>query len=78
MAPMKRPASGPPSDWAGTLSFEQLARRWKSTPKAIRQLLGTQQLPFIQIRGSFRIPLSDVEQYEQQHPLPPGEKPKQL
>lgn len=73
---MKRPASGPPSDWAGTLSIEQLARRWKSTPKAIRHLLGTQQLPFIQIRGSFRIPLSDIEQYELEHPQP-GQTPPQ-
>lgn len=67
MAPMK---SGPPRrdpELTGTLSLAQLARRWKIPCRRIRRMLGRQQLGFIDICGSFRIPLAAIERYERHH-----------
>jgi excisionase family DNA binding protein len=71
MTPMKpKPQSGDP-ELAGTLSLTQLARRWNTSPRRIRRLLGQQQLSFVQIRGSFRVPLAEVERYEKSGQKPP-------
>ena len=64
MAAMKPKPRKPDSHLAGTLSLEQAARRWKISPKAVRRLLGRQELGFVQIRGSLRIPVAEVERYE--------------
>ena len=49
---------------AGTLSLDQLARRWKTSRKQVRRLLGRQELEFVQIRGKIRVPVTEVERYE--------------
>jgi len=49
---------------AGTLSLDQLARRWKISRKQVRRLLAQQVLNFVQIRGRLRVPLEEVERYE--------------
>ena len=64
MAPMKPKPKRPDPDLADTISLAELARRWKKPRKEIRQMLGRQQLGFIQVRGKFRIPLAEIEQYE--------------
>lgn len=64
MAPMKPEPRRRDPDLADTLSLERLARRWKTSRKQVRRLLGTQQLGFVQIRGSFRVPLAEVTRYE--------------
>ncbi len=68
MAPMKPPARHGVEELAGTLSLAQLARRWQTSAKQIRHLLAQQQLPFVQIRGQFRVGIADVERYEREHP----------
>lgn len=64
MVPMKPERRDADPDLAGTLSLVQLARRWKTSRKQIRRLLGRQELGFVQIRGSFRVPQVEVERYE--------------
>jgi hypothetical protein len=64
MAAMKPESRCRDPHLAETLSLDQLARRWKTSRKQVRRLLGTQQLGFIQIRGSFRVPLAEVCRYE--------------
>ena len=64
MVPMKPEPRRRDPDLAGSLSLEQLARRWNISRKLIRHLLGRQELPFVQIRGKFRVRLTDVERYE--------------
>lgn len=54
---------------AGTLSLDQLARRWNVSRKEVRRLLGRGELVFVQIRGSFRVGLAEVERYEQSRNL---------
>ncbi len=61
MKPERRDAD---PDLAGTLSLVQLARRWKTSRKQIRRLLGRQELGFVQIRGGFRVAQVEVERYE--------------
>lgn len=73
MTPMK---SGPPRrdpKFAGTVSIAQVARRWRRRERDIRRMLGSRELAFVQIGGSLRVPLSEVERYERQH-SPPGEE----
>ncbi len=65
MAPMKPEPKHRDPQLAGTLSLDQLARRWKISRKDVRRLLGRQQLGFVQIRGSFRVPLAEAQRYEQ-------------
>ncbi len=68
MAPMKpRPRHRDP-DLAGTLSLDQLARRWGISRKEVRHLLGRQELAFVQVRGRFRVPLVEIERYERDRP----------
>ena len=64
MVPMKPEPRRRAPDLAGSLSLEQLGRRWGISRKQIRHLLGRQELPFVQIRGKFRVRLVDVERYE--------------
>ena len=64
MVPMKPEPRRQDPDLVGSISLEQLARRWNISRKAIRHLLGRQQLPFVQIRGKFRVRLTDIERYE--------------
>jgi len=70
MPPMKSDPPQPPRHLAGTLSLDQLARRWKTSRKQIRRLMGHQLLGFVQIRGSFRVPISEVERYERRQRSP--------
>ena len=63
MPPMKPPPRRD-SPFAGTLSTNQVARRWDLSHKEVRRLLGRQVLAFVQIRGRLRIPLEEVERYE--------------
>jgi len=64
MAPMKPDPPQRPPHLAETMSLDQLARRWNTTRKQIRRLLGRQELGFVQIQGSFRIPVAEVRRYE--------------
>jgi len=64
MAPMKPKPRRVDPHLAGTLSIEQLARRWSISRKEIRRLLGERELSFVQIRGKFRVPIEEVERYE--------------
>lgn len=64
MAPMKPEPRRRDPHLAGTLSLDQLARRWRISRKQVRCLLGKQELGFVQIRGSFRVPLVEVRRYE--------------
>lgn len=64
MPPMKPESRQSDSPCTGTLSLGQLARRWHTTGKEIRRLLGAQQLNFVQVRGRFRIPLDEIVRYE--------------
>lgn len=70
VAPMKRPSAAHPY-LAGTVSLDQLARRWHSSRKEIRHLLATQQLCFVQINSHLRVPQDEVDRYERQGG-PPG------
>ena len=65
MTPMKPEPRRPDPDLTGTLSLDQLARRWDTSRKEIRHLLARQELSFVQIRGQFRVPLEEVERYEE-------------
>ena len=69
MPPMKSPAKENKSPFAGTVSLEYLAKCWPLSVKQIRQLLANQELAFIQIKGSLRVPKKDAEQYEREHGL---------
>ena len=64
MAPMKPEPRHRDPLLVGTLSLDQLARRWRISRKEVRSLLGRQQLGFVQIRGSFRVPLAEAQRYE--------------
>ena len=64
MAPIKSGPPRPDPELAGTLSLEQLARRWNLPRRQVRQMLGRQEVGFVQICGSIRIPVAEVEQYE--------------
>jgi len=70
MVPMKPEPQHHNLHLAGTLSLDQLARRWKTTRKEIRRLLGREELGFVQIRGRFRVSLAEVKRYERSHPTP--------
>jgi len=65
MTPMKPEPKQQDPDLAGTLSVEQIARRWHVTRKEVRQFLGHQKLRFVQVRGHFRVPIEEVERYEE-------------
>ncbi len=70
MSPMKPKAKHGDTESDETLSLTQLARRWRTSRKAIRRLLGRQALGFVQIRGTFRIPREEVERYEHEREEP--------
>ena len=65
MAPMKSPARRPAAD-AGqdTYSLPQLARRWEVSQRAVRQLLQQGFLPFVQIEGRLRVPVTAAEKFK--------------
>jgi len=64
MAPMKPEPRPRDPDLLDSVSLEQLARRWGISRKELRRRLGRQELPFVQVRGKFRVRLADVERYE--------------
>ncbi len=66
MAPMKsRPSREPPTDDFGeSYSLTHLAQRWGVPRRAIRQLLQTGELPFVQIEGQLRVPAEAVRAVE--------------
>ncbi|NQU26158.1 MAG: helix-turn-helix domain-containing protein [Candidatus Nealsonbacteria bacterium] len=70
MVPMKPQPRRRDPDLAGSLSLDQLARRWQVSRKQIRHLLGQQELRFVQIRGALRVPLDEVERYEKKGTFP--------
>jgi hypothetical protein len=72
---MKPKAVGHHPELAGTVSVTQLARRWKTTRKSIRRLLGHRQLGFIQINGRFRVPQTEVRRYERIRMQRVGDQP---
>jgi excisionase family DNA binding protein len=61
MSPMKRPAQHPQPI---SLPLDSVARRWGLARREIRQLLQTGQLPFEQVRGQLRVPLTAIQKYE--------------
>lgn len=71
MAPMKREAPDTDPWLSETVSLVALARRWRTTRKAVRQLLGHGQLQFVEIGGSLRVPRDAVEGYERSHRATP-------
>jgi hypothetical protein len=66
MTPMKPQSQGRDANLAGTLSLRRLARRWNTSRKALRHMLGRQELGFVQIRGKFRVPLEEIERHERE------------
>ncbi|MCH8924218.1 MAG: hypothetical protein IIA67_13845 [Planctomycetes bacterium] len=64
MAPMKRQASAVDAATSGTLSLAQVARRWQISQRELRRMLGDQQLGFVQVRGRFRVPVTEVKRLE--------------
>lgn len=63
MSPMKRLGSHA-DDFAGTISIDQLARRWHTTRREIRRMLGGGKMTFVQIRGQLRVPREEVQRRE--------------
>jgi hypothetical protein len=55
MPPMRKPAPASDDPWRHTLSIDTYARRHQLTVGEVRQLLGSGQLPFVQIRGQIRV-----------------------
>jgi hypothetical protein len=53
-----------------TISIAHLARRWSTSPKAVRRLLRQGVLGFEQIDGSLRVPLDEVKRLERQRIVP--------
>ncbi len=65
MAPMKCPSPRQPVDaFEESYSLTHLAHRWGVSRRAIRQLLQTGELPFVQVRGQLRVLASVVEKVE--------------
>ena len=64
MSPMKREAGHRNQDYIDTMSVARLARRWHLTRAEVRHMLGRGVLSFVQIRGKLRVPLEEVERYE--------------
>ncbi len=73
MIPMKRERRQSDQPMAGTLSLDQLARRWHKSRKEVRWLLADRIVDFVQIRGHVRVPKQQVEQYERSRLTGPGE-----
>ena len=63
MAPMKRPAKANPPH---SLPLARVAQRWHTNIRQIRKLLQCGELPFEQVNGQLRVPLSSVREYEKQ------------
>jgi len=63
MSPMKRTGSHA-DDFSGTLSIDQLARRWRTTRREIRHMLAHGKMTFVQIRGRLRVPRDEVQRRE--------------
>lgn len=55
MAPMRVPPPPRQDDWRSTQSIESYAREHGLTVREVRQLLGSGQLPFIELAGQIRI-----------------------
>jgi len=65
MAPMKCPSPRQPADECDeSYSLTHLAKRWGVPRRAIRQLLQTGELPFVQIEGQLRVPAEAVRAIE--------------
>jgi len=61
MSPMKRPAQ---HQEPTSLTLKSVARRWGLRRRQVRELLQTGQLPFEQVCGQLRIPITAIEHYE--------------
>lgn len=60
MAPMRKPAQASDDPWQNTLSIDGYARKHQLTPREVRHLLSTRQLPFVQVRGQIRVPTVSI------------------
>lgn len=56
MAPMRKPTRLELPEFAGTLSLARAARQLGIKQRQLRELLGKGKLPFVQVRGKFRVP----------------------
>lgn len=65
MPPMKSTSKREPEEgFEDTFSLTHLAQRWGVSRRAIRQMLQTGELPFIQIEGQIRIAGETVRSIE--------------
>lgn len=65
MAPMKCPPSNRLRDEFGkTWTLTHVAHRWGVRRRTIRQLLAMGELPFVQVEGQIRVPVSAVRKFE--------------
>ena len=65
MAPMKSPARSEPADvFQDSFTLTHLAKHWHMHRREVRHLLQTGQLPFVQVRGQFRVPRAAVAEFE--------------
>jgi len=56
MAPMKKPTQRVPEEFADTISLPAAANMLGISPRELRRRLGAGELPFVQVRGRFRVP----------------------
>jgi hypothetical protein len=55
MAPMRTPTRPRQEDWRATQSIDAFAREHGLTVREVKQLLGSGQLPFMELAGQIRI-----------------------
>ena len=67
MAPMKRPAGARHEAYGETLSITGAARLLQTTRKAVRQMMSSGQLNFMQIRGHLRVFRREAEKLAHRH-----------
>lgn len=56
MPPMRKPSRAELPEFTGTLSLARAARELGIKQRQLRELLGNGKIPFVQVRGKFRIP----------------------
>ena len=65
MAPMKCPAHRDlADDLDDSFTLTHLAHRWHVSRRDVRRLLQTGKLPFVQVSGQIRVPVSAVRSFE--------------
>ena len=66
MPRMKPVAVGHQRELVGTVSITHLARRWRTSRRAIRQLMGHGALDFVQVNGQLWVPIRAIERHERE------------